>query len=76
MVTKTPFIGKSYIGSKAIFRIIVSNHDRQPLCWHQHESEELALACPEALAKLNTETTYQFVNLKDLFDILVEQGKI
>lgn len=54
---KTPFIGASYIGSKAIFRIVVSNHDRTPLCFHLHETPELAIECPEALAKLNIEET-------------------
>lgn len=45
-----PVIGRSYIGAKAVYRVVTSEWDRAPLCFHRHESEKEALECPDALA--------------------------
>ena len=43
-----PIVGCSYIGSKAIYRIVAGAWDRTPMCIHKHETEEDAKACEEA----------------------------
>ena len=48
---KQPYVGCTYIGSKPIFRQMMSNKDYSPLCFHYHETELEALECP--LAKEN-----------------------
>lgn len=53
------FVACSYIGKTAVYRMVISNHDRTPMCWHHHETTDEALACQEANAKfaeLNTLT--------------------
>lgn len=46
---KKKSVGRSYIGSKEIFRIVVGPRDYRPYCFCKHETPEEALACPEAL---------------------------
>ena len=45
---RQPYVGCTYIGSKPIFRQMMSSKDYSPLCFHYHETELEAIECPQA----------------------------
>jgi hypothetical protein len=45
-------VGRCYIAGKEVFRMVVGLKDYTALCLHKHATEEEALSCEEAWAKL------------------------
>lgn len=56
-------VGCSWIKSKPIYRIVIAEWDRTPLCFHMHETEEEAKTCQDALDKLAERSIIPIVHL-------------
>lgn len=53
-------VGVSYIGSRAVHRLIVGHKDYRPYCFHFHENDEEAKSCKYALEMLELGTVAPF----------------